>query len=177
MTTFTFNGTVVAPPNVSPPAGFDGSGFFIPGGGSLVGQHYSMTFTSTSDFCGNCVTDATLTINGHTFEFTPTQSSVDSNFNGISGPRIFASRDPSQIQLQFFPTSFINGTEVQGYFSINPHPYEAPCCAVGYLYGVPGPVVGEGVSALVAISLLIGYFLKNKCANCVETPSPLDGRV
>jgi hypothetical protein len=159
--------------------GLDGGNYF--GGGSLAGQSYSVTWTANDCECigtpnfgplanhypnANPISDVSITINGHTYDF-----------GGQGWYGEFYLNGPNIIQQtgyldggSFISTSvgFAQTPGVLGEFEIINNAnyttqmtsgiFMAPTQTFNSLAAVPGPILGAGWPALV----FIGLFLWNR---------------
>jgi hypothetical protein len=150
--------------------GVDNAGVF--GGGVIVGAIGTVTFDVTTD-CQclggsippsfsypqpNPVSDATLTLNGYTYDFSSPQAGAIFGSGGAGSIRLeahqwlantqtfpngFTQTTYIYSQIQMFPWGNVGGQAVFGYFSIDGGR------DTGYLTAVPVPIVGAGLPGLI----------------------------
>jgi hypothetical protein len=145
--------------------GVDGGGYFGPAGASLVGDPFTVTWTGFNCNCGgtstfNPVLDATLTINGITFDFGPGLGPYNDFGDGLHQVVVA----PGNVQLTTRYAQWGGPSGQDGVF------YIQQCCVANtqafltiLFPPVPGPVVGAGLPGLILASGgLLGWWRRRR---------------
>src|SRR5215831_14378721 len=153
--TYVVSGQITANPPFEP--GIDGLGLFGPVGASLVGDHYLATWVANDCECfggpasgtPNPVLSASLSVNGHTFDFPV--ATADSGEFFLNGPNIQQIETFTDLANSGFvlSTSFgfaINGGN--GAFSVAEGGKQTSG-AFEFAQVVPGPIAGAGLPGLI----------------------------
>jgi hypothetical protein len=133
--------------------GIDNAGIFGPPGMSLIGQRFTSTFVGTCNDCRSFemgfspVLDATLTINGYTFDFG----------SGVGDDMNYGPNHNTQVILPDFTfmSLHING----GAFWINANGTSTSATfiseSLSNSLNVPGPIAGADLPGLLLAMLII----------------------
>jgi hypothetical protein len=172
MSTITISevGTVGSDPDPSHEIdGIDHAGIFGPPGESLIGKTFVAIFTGSDCACSgvgtaNPVLDATLTINGQTFDFG--SGSAGDMFPNLAQVDIFDNLPRFVSDLSIAPGFGLFRINNQAGFLETIQP-----SASGSLHGVfsspfaPGPIAGDFASSALFLLALLPWLIKRKLSS------------